>query len=129
MAAERLAAGKRILVAGALAAAAALASIALIGRQIGTGSAAFRPVALLSFPDFRAQCLSACHIDKARDVHGKLAVMAKCEPSELSRFFCVSLFVLRYPALLRMLLSLSACLLSRPLCSLLSSIALMGGGF
>jgi hypothetical protein len=31
-------------------------------------------------------CLSACHYDHATDVHRKLAVMAKCESSELSRF-------------------------------------------
>ena len=30
-------------------------------------------------------CLSACHYDHATDVHKKLAVMAKCESSELSR--------------------------------------------
>ena len=31
-------------------------------------------------------CLSSCHYDHATDVHKKLAVMAKCESSELSRF-------------------------------------------
>ena len=73
---------KGVLVAAAVTLAAALACIAMLAG--GTG----RPgrAELVSFLDFRQKCLAACHYDKAHDVHGRLAVMAKCEPGELSRY-------------------------------------------
>ena len=79
----RLAAPVRGLVVGGVAAALALVALMLLTSP----QPRVRPTAMLSFPEFRNMCLHACHIDKARDVKGRLAVMSKCEAGALSSRF------------------------------------------
>ncbi len=79
-------ASKRVLIASAAVAAAALGVMILVAGNLES-SRSSRPTALLSFTDFRERCLQSCHYDKAKDVHGKLQVMSKCESGSLSNHF------------------------------------------
>jgi hypothetical protein len=79
-------ASKRVMIASAAVAAAALGALILVAGNMEL-SRSSRPTALLSFIDFREKCLQSCHYDKAKDVHGKLQAMSKCESGSLSNHF------------------------------------------
>ena len=79
-------ASKRVMIASAAVAAAALGALILVAGNMEL-SRSSRPTALLSFTDFRERCLQSCHYDKAKDVHGKLQAMSKCESGSLSNHF------------------------------------------
>jgi len=74
-----------MLVYAAVTATACLAALALLAGQQGGGVAGHARSVLLDFPEYKNMCLAACKYGHAKDVKAKLATMAKCEPSALSR--------------------------------------------